>query len=176
MDLIESWAIKIATEIAPSEVDLAPEMTAAYLAGGEAREQLYLQSKGGGLGGFGSGATQAIFPTLLNCITAAGSAILAILCAPQVGTILTVIKSALEIKDLAERQKKVSKELPQQTYHSLKQTLDAFSTGLKSAGYTQDQCDLLTYRFMTTLLENPESAQEFIKPFHTSPSSKPQRK
>ncbi len=170
MNSIESWSIKIATEIAPNEVDLAPEMTMAYLSGGEAREQLYTQSKSGGLGGFGSGEVQAIFPVLLNCITTASGTIMTILCSPQVESILTVIKSALEIKNLSERKKKVSEELPEQAYLSLKQTLDAFSAGLKSAGYSQDQCDILTYRFMATLLENPASAQEFIKPFNAAPN------
>jgi hypothetical protein len=175
-DLIGSWAFKIASEIAPNEVDLAPEMAAAYLAGGEAREQLYMQSESGGLGGFGSGGMQALFPILLNCITAAGSAIVTLLSSPQLDNILTVIKSALEIKDMAERQKKVSKELPEHTYRSLKQTLDAFSTGLKSAGYTQDQCDILTYRFMATLLENPASAREFVRPFESFNKKKSQSK
>ncbi|MEI7557262.1 hypothetical protein [Candidatus Chlorohelix sp.] len=168
MNLIENWAVKIAAEITPNEIDLAPDMTAAYLAGGESRDQLYMQSKGGGLGGFGSGEVQVIFPIILSCITAASSAIVAILCAPQVGTILAVIKSVLEIKDIAGRQKKVSEELPEHAYGSLKQTLDAFSTGLKSVGYTQDQCDILTYRFMATLLEDPKSAQDFVKPFSAS--------
>ncbi len=151
MELIEDWAIKIAAGIAPNEIDLAPEMTVAYLAGGESREQLFTQTTGGGLGGFGSGEIQAIFPVILNCITASGSAIMSVLCAPQVGTILAVIKSVLEIKDLVERQKKVSKELPEQTYRSLKQTLYTFSKGLKSVGYTQEQCDILTYHFIVTL-------------------------
>jgi hypothetical protein len=174
MEFVESWAVKIATVIAPNEVDLAPEMTAAYLAGGEAREQLYMKSQGGGLGGFGSGEVQAVFPVLLNSITAAGSAIMSMLCTPEVGIILAVVKSSLEIKTLADRQKKVSEVLPEQTYRSLKVTLDVFTAGLKSSGYSQDECDRKSYQLMMTLLENPDSAQQFVK-LLTAPTALPKQ-
>jgi len=87
---------------------------------------------------------------------------------------LTVIKTALEITNLAQRQKKVSEELPVQTYRAFKQTVDAFSTGLKSSGYSQDQCDIMTGRFVVLLLEKPESAQELIKAFTAAPNPKNQ--
>jgi hypothetical protein len=176
MDLIESWAIKIATEVAPHEVDLAPEMTAAYLAGGEEREQLFKHSKDGGLGGFGHIDIQSIYPTILSCVSAAGGAIVTLLSSPQVVIILGIIKSLLEIKNLSERQKKAEKELSEQNYRALKQTLDVFYAGLKSSGYSQDQCEHRTYRLLMTLLENPASAQEFVKAFSAPPKQKSQAK
>lgn len=173
---VEDWAIKIASEVAPNEVDLAPDMTLAFLESEEARAELYTPIHGGALGGFGAGDIQILFPVILNCIAAASTTIVAILCAPQTATILTVIKDTLEIKEKFKRDEKVSAELPAQDYQSLRQTLDIFAAGLKAVGYPQDQCDILTYRFMRVLLEKPESAHEFIKPFTAPPAPKTPKK
>ena len=47
MDLISSWAARIAEEAAPDEIDLAPAMAQAFIQGGKEREQLFVSSAGG---------------------------------------------------------------------------------------------------------------------------------
>jgi hypothetical protein len=63
----------------------------------------------------------------------------------------------------------VSTGLTEPTYRLYKQTTDIFSAGLKTTGYSPDQCDMMTHCFMKILLENPTSAQEFIKSFIAIP-------
>ena len=37
MDILNSWSLKIAKEVTPDEIDLAPIMTPAFVKGGKAR-------------------------------------------------------------------------------------------------------------------------------------------
>ncbi|MBW2166890.1 MAG: hypothetical protein JRG74_12590 [Deltaproteobacteria bacterium] len=45
MDILNSWSLKIAKEVTPDKIDLAPIMTQAFVKGGKAREDLFYQEK-----------------------------------------------------------------------------------------------------------------------------------
>jgi hypothetical protein len=167
MELIEAWSVRIAQAVAPDEIDLAPEMARAFLSGGKDRAELFNTSESGSLGGFGAGDVAVIFPIVLKWIVSAGGLLITFLSAPETGTLLTTVESLINIKDKLARQKKVA-ELPQNPYGTLKQVQENFAAGLKATGLEQDQCEILTYRFMQTLLADPKSAQEYIQKIQAS--------
>lgn len=100
MDIISSWAAKIAEEAAPDEIDLAPAMAQAFIQGGKERKQLFVSSAGGVPGAFGPGEGMALFPWLLQAISDAGPYLLSILAsaAPLIGTFFETINNILEIR------------------------------------------------------------------------------
>jgi len=66
MDILNSWSLKIAKEVTPDKIDLAPIMTQAFVKGGKAREDLFYQEKKGAWGGFGA---QVIYHSFWKHIT-----------------------------------------------------------------------------------------------------------
>jgi hypothetical protein len=56
-DVIGAWATRIAEAVAPDEVDLAPDIAEAFVAGGRDRAELF-QTAGAVPGGFDQGRSQ----------------------------------------------------------------------------------------------------------------------
>ena len=75
MDINDTWAMKIAEEVAPDEVDLAPFVVQAFINGGRERDDLFQEAQGGTLGAFGAGDVAALLPWILQGIAAAATAI-----------------------------------------------------------------------------------------------------
>ena len=79
MDILTTWSLKLAEEVAPDEIDLAPIMAQAFVNGGKAREELFQQAATGALGGFGLGEVAAIFPVVLKSLAGAAPVLSAML-------------------------------------------------------------------------------------------------
>ena len=156
MENLDAWSIRIARIIAPDEVDLAPFITQAFVSGEDE------QSSGGGLGGFGPVEMQMTFPVVVNTIAVTGTLLSGILSSPAAANFLAAINTLLKVNESIEREKKV-KELPDHPYGALKQVLEDFSGGLKATGLSQAQRDLMTYKFLQTLLEDPKASHEIVQ-------------
>lgn len=162
MDINETWATKIAQEVAPEEVDLAPLMAQAFINGGQERDDLFRKAKGGILGAFGAGDVSALIPWILQSIAGAATAIYALLSSGVLEKLLWAIKDLLSIRDSLAR-KKQSESLPDNPYAPLKRVVSAISKGLEAAKIPEDQRDLITYRVLRLLLEDPQGAAVFVK-------------
>lgn len=103
-----------------------------------------------------------------------GDMILTILSSPTTGNLLVLMDDLLGITDLVERHKTINTQ-PEEQVQLLNQLLDNFSQGLMATGLNEDQRERLTYRFMKTLLETPQSAQEFIQTIYASKPVEPIR-
>jgi hypothetical protein len=167
MDMIDIWSVKVAEAVAPDEIDLAPLMTQAYMTGGKKRQDLFRQADSGGLGGFGPGQIQAIYPWILRAIVTTGTLLYTLLTSEATGKLLSAVETLLNIEDALERRQK-AKELPDNPYVTLKQVLENFSAGLEATGLTQDQRDLLTYKFLKTLLDDPTGGLQYIQEIQSS--------
>jgi hypothetical protein len=53
LEVLDAWAVKIAEEVAPDEVDLAPVMAHAFVSGGKDKEELFRRQGGPVQGAFG---------------------------------------------------------------------------------------------------------------------------
>lgn len=164
MDIIAIWAARIAEEAAPDEIDLAPAMAQAFIQGGKEREQLFVSSAGGVPGAFGPGEGMALFPWLLQAVADAGPVLLLFLAsaAPLIGTFIETINNILEIRGRLGPKDKAN-VLPDDPYAPLKEVIKTLSTEIRSSGISQDQSDLITFRVLRALLEDPESALIFVQ-------------
>lgn len=162
MDINETWATKIAQEVTPEEIDIAPLMAQAFINGGQERDDLFRKAKGGTLGAFGVGDVSALIPWILKSIADAATAIYVLLSSGVLEKFLSAIKDLLSIHDSLAR-KKQSESLPDNPYAPLRRVVSAISKGLEEAKIPEDQRDLITYRILRVLLEDPQGAAVFVK-------------
>ena len=109
-----TWSMKLAEEIAPDEVDLAPDMVDAYISGGREREDLFRQ-EGTVQGAFGAGVDLALVPLVLDSIAHVGPGLVSFLQNSQdalgggyyfAGTMSSVVSMLLAITNRKKREEK----------------------------------------------------------------------
>ena len=165
-DVISAWSLRIAEEAAPFEVDLAPVMTYAFIAGGKDREELLRQSEGVP-GAFGPDIAIALFPVILSSIEAVGPHLLHFLStvvdhSQDMSAFATALNSLMSVGSYFKR-KQQAESLPDDRYAPLKEVSDELSEELSKAGLDQDRADLITYRVLKVMIEDPSGAGQFTK-------------
>jgi hypothetical protein len=181
-DTVSTWATKLAEEATPDEVDLAPIMAQAYISGGKEREELFRQS-GGIPGAFGAETIVILFPYILDAIQAAGPYLLSFLgsisgsfasAQPVIGGIsqlLGAIDTLLAVAHFSKREEK-KKSLPQENqqlarfkerYEDFQRISALLREELVKKGIDKDQADLLCYRILKAMLEDPSRATQFTE-------------
>jgi hypothetical protein len=170
MDSFDLWAIRIAEEVAPDEVDLAPVMARAFVRGGRDRKDLFRQPKESVPGAFGPELVTALFPLILETIEDVQNA------GPALSEFFTTTKDAwagansfigvlnllLTIGSRTERTKK-AETLPDDPYGPLKDAITVMSQELESSGVPPDQSDVIILRVLRRMLEDPSGAAEFVE-------------
>ena len=170
MDSFDLWAIRIAEEVAPDEVDLAPTMARAFIRGGKDKRDLFRRSKDAVPGAFGAELGMALFPQILEALQYVQDV------GPALSEFFTSTKDAwagansfigalnvlLTIGSRHER-KSVEEALPDDPYGPLKSVIAVMSKELQSSGLSSEQADLITFRVLRTMLENPSGAAEFTE-------------
>lgn len=173
MESVDHWALKIAREVAPDEIDLAPMMAHAFLAGGEARRELFRREGGAVQGAFGPEFGVALFPAIMLAIQQAGphlAGFFDVVCRSSESSyhMLGVVTAILAIHGRKERKAK-KKDLVDDA--RILAAHDRLTEEIsKVEGLDEDQADLLTYRLLRTMLEDPSSAAEFTSKIREAPS------
>jgi hypothetical protein len=170
-DLVTQWATKLAQATAPDEIFLAPAIASAYLEGGEKRAVLFKQEDTNLAGAFGPGTVAALLPWILRGIVTASTWFSELLTSDEFGKALTVVKDTVELSekfkpedDKATSPQAAIEALPDVApYTSLKRIMDVMGAELRSAGIPEDQADLITFRVLNSLLEEPQSANQFVQ-------------
>ena len=162
MNINETWATKIAEEVAPEEVDIAPLMVQAFINGGHERDDLFRKTNGGTLGAFGVGDVFALTPWILQSIAGAATVIYSLLSSGILDKFLSAIQDLISIHDKLLR-KKQSESLPDNPFAPLKHVISAISKELEAANIPEDHRDLITYRVLRVLLDDPQGAAVFVK-------------
>ncbi|MGF1566658.1 MAG: hypothetical protein ACFCVD_01045 [Nodosilinea sp.] len=166
MSQLFDWSVSLAESAVPYEIDLAPDILEAYLEGGEAREELFKQTDTSIAGGFGSGTGVALLPFILNGIAAASKWIFTLLSSEKTSNAVSVVKDIKEllIQGKGEEAKKEVQQLSDTNpYDALKQIIDTLGFELRKSGIPDNEADLITFRVLVNLLENPEGTTVFIK-------------
>jgi hypothetical protein len=179
MDSVSTWSMKIAEEIAPDEVDLAPDIAEAYISGGKDREDLFRQ-EGTVQGAFGAGVDMALLPNVLDSIANIGPSLLSFFQNSQdalgggyyfAGTISSTVSTLLVITDHKNREKK-KETLPSENeqlahfreeYEQFKQVSGSLRKELLDRGLDEDQADLISYRVLKVMLQDPADAAKFTE-------------
>lgn len=160
-EVIDEIALKIAEEAVPDEVDLAPIMAQAFIQGGKEREELFKREERSQTGGFGTGEFITIFPLILNGLVESAPFLYKLL-TTDVADLVSVINDVLDLRERFSHENKINL-LQDNPYQPIKTVINRISTELKSSGLPQDKCDLITYRVLRALLDNPAQSTVFIK-------------
>lgn len=163
MDILSNWATNLAIAADPSEVDLAPDIVSAYVAGGEIRAELFQQAEASIAGGFGPGTVIALLPWVLQGIAATANTILGILASSEIGNILGMLKDLLDIKKDLNSEKRLEQLPSTSPYAALKQVIDTMDSELRKAGLPAQEADLITFRVVNVLLGDLEGTATFLK-------------
>jgi hypothetical protein len=162
-NVVHVWSRKIAEAVAPEEVELAPLIVEAFVEGGEKRTQLFRGPRDSAFGGFGTGDVQVLLPWVLKGLVAAVPSISAMLAVtPHISDFVSMIKDALEIRrDL--KQEQPVQDLPDDPYAPLKRTVAVVSRELAATSLSAAERDLIVYRVLLALLDDPTGATHFIQ-------------
>ncbi|MGB7251030.1 MAG: hypothetical protein WBC73_19000 [Phormidesmis sp.] len=138
MSVVDQWAIQLAEAAVPDEIDLAPDLAAAYIQGGKARQALYQPADDGVAGAMGSADVLLVLPWVFRGITAAGQWLLALLTSDELNNASSVLKDAIALQKAIQPKAQppaLPKTLPStQPYTALKQTIDILARELRVAG------------------------------------------
>jgi hypothetical protein len=179
-DVIEAWATRLAEAVAPDEADLAPDIAAAYVAGGRERAELF-RASAATPGGFDPGAVLAVFPFVLSAIAASGALIQAFL-ASGAADIPGMVKDVVDLRDryrrgperAAAKSTTLAETVPenQHAYQALNRIFIAIEEELGKAGIDAQHRQLLSYRIVRGLLDDLGGTREFLDAVGASPGRK----
>jgi hypothetical protein len=163
---IYNWSIKLAESSAPYEIDLAHDILNAYLEGGNSRAELFKKEPSSNAGGFGLGGFSALLPFVFEGIAAASKWIISLISSDKISNILGVITDAKDLLSIGQKDRarnKLKQISNAEKYESMRKTIDIIGSELKAAGIEKDEADLITFRVIVSLLENPEGTIDFIE-------------
>ncbi|MDX3194629.1 hypothetical protein PV458_40055 [Streptomyces sp. MN03-5084-2B] len=157
-DEVIGWAVRLAAEVAPDEAELVPSMTAAYVAGGAARRELFARTNAAP-GGFDVTAPIVLFPHVLATVTLAGHAIWTAL-GGNASSISTLLKNLGDLWD--RRRAKQAAEPPAPGLPELNHLIDAISAELTAAGVPETDSEVLTFRIVRALIKDGAGTRAFL--------------
>lgn len=183
---VENWATRIASEVAPAEVELAPVWADAFVRGGKARKELFKHTNSQATG-FTAGDYIVLTPMILQALAAAVPALLAILSTDVAGKFLECVKNAFALGEIfgkgkgllgPEEAEKVSKESAavslagdavevasnQAVYYAqLNDILKQLDRQLRPLNLGPEKQARVSLTVLRLLLENPPDATVFLK-------------
>lgn len=171
MDTVREWSVRLAHCAAPDEVDLAPAMARAFTAGGAQRDEL-LRRSGGVHGGFGAVDSVAVLPALFGALAHSAPIVLAALAAGAsvLGGLTGAAKDAVEVRAALKAKPKES-EAPANPYLPLRKAAETLTKEMQAAGMPVEQSEVVAYRVLMTLCEDPEGAGQFVRTLHGPPGA-----
>lgn len=163
MEELHTWSTKVAEDVAPDEVALAPYWLDAYLEGGQSRAEL-LAGSGSVLGGFSAADVASIMPAVYQAVASAAPVVLVALGSPVLGDFLSAVKNAIGLAELHEQRRGASaaprSAIPaHEHYTPLRRVLDALDVELRRAGLPPARCESVALRVTRRLLEHPGEAK-----------------
>lgn len=162
MELVQVWAARLASEVAPEEVDLAPAMAFAFVQGGPARQELFRRSEGGVPGAFTPGGLPVLMPWVLDALAAAAPLLLSILVSGNAERVLRAVRDLLAIRDSLGAKKRPASASPN-AYAPLRQVVEVMSRELGAARVPPEQAEVIVFRVLRVLLEDPAGAAAFVR-------------
>ena len=161
---LPGWSRRLAAAAVPDEVELAPLIITAYVAGGEARDDLYHRAANGQLGGFGPGATVMVFPWIVRGLTIAAPLLTVLLAAaPHVNELLDIVKSGFDLQAAAAKRDAEAADVEDAYLAThLRRTLAILDQELSAVPLAQGERERICYQVLRALLEAPDESQEVV--------------
>jgi hypothetical protein len=166
---VEDWAIKIAAEVSPAEVELAPIWAEAFIRGGKERKELFTHSNAQATG-FTAGDFIALTPMIFQALAAAAPALLTILTSDMTGKFLDCVKNTFAVgeifgkgKDLLRRDEGEKSSVSQAVYIQLNNIVKQLDQELRSLNLERAERAQVSLTVLRLLLENPPDATVFLE-------------
>ncbi|WP_410613940.1 hypothetical protein [Amycolatopsis sp. lyj-109] len=159
-DEVIGWAVRLAAEVAPDEAELVPSMTAAYVAGGAARRELFARTNAAP-GGFDVTAPIVLFPHVLATVTLAAHAVWTAL-GGNASSISTLLKNLGDLWDRRRAKQAPAAEPQAPGLPELNRLIDAISTELTAAGVPETDSEVLTFRIVRALIKDGAGTRAFL--------------
>jgi hypothetical protein len=166
---LTEWATRIAMEVEPEREALAPMMMAAYLRGGRERSQLFESTPT--LGGFLPDGGISLLPYAFLALTKVAAGLMKIYDSGGLGVVTDLLRAWKTWLEVVRERKPITQQNstrgPAESLISLRRVLEEIQGTLQTQGLPQEQCELVSYRVMKTLLQRPAEAAQFIETFGT---------
>lgn len=166
MSVIHEWSVRLASEVAPDEAELAPIMTDAFVSGGKDEKELFAKGKNVA-SAFGLADMVIIFPFVLAGVGTAAPQLIKAFGSPMVDDYLSCIKNILSFFDIRKTNETASErpKLPSdEPYALLRQISDVVYKELrKSKRLSDEDCAAISFRILRVLLEEPKGASAFVR-------------
>jgi hypothetical protein len=163
-DIIETCSIKIAEAAAPDELDFAPLMAEAFIKGGKERDSLFSQKKECVLGGFGITEIITVFPLILQSMANSAQLLTQILSpVSAIKDIQDILSEIINRKETAPSNQSSTEVLPEEFCAGLKTLLETFTDEICKSGLPRKECEVIAYRTLMRLLDDPSSSILFVK-------------
>jgi hypothetical protein len=171
LEVLDAWAVKIAEEVAPDEVDLAPVMAHAFVSGGKDKEELFRRQGGPVQGAFGPEFATAIFPGILLAIQQFGPELQETfdLASGLTGSgyyVAGAISTIIGIRGRKDREEKKETLIEDSRIKQLHSGITEEVS--KIPNLDEDQADLIAYRLLRVMLQEPTEASQFTEKIEKS--------
>ncbi len=167
-DSISKWAKRIAAEIEPESEALAPMMMEAYLRGGRDRRQLF-ENKAE-LGGFLPDGGALLLPFAYMALSYIAKGLLKLYQSgglSGISNLLSIWKNAFDLIKTRKAREEAHAVTETEARRSLRHTLDEVQRALREQGLSTDQCELICYRVMMVLLDEPIEGAQLVRTFQS---------
>lgn len=162
MNLTDEWTKRIAEAAVPEEIDLAPSIARAFFSGEKERKQLFQREKKNVQGAFGVAEISLILPLILQALVSSANVLSTFISSTGLNSFLTALNTTFSFRDFGKRRQKVA-SLPDNPFLPLKTVLLTVSSELHTMGLSEEESDLITFRVLKKLLEDPTGASHFIQ-------------
>lgn len=172
-DLLPAWSERLAARVAPDEVELAPDVAAAYAAGGVARRDL-LAGPRADPGAFGAGLP-LVLPLVLDALGQCYEVARAFLADPAVnstiatGSLLVAVQQQMRgraVPPRAEEPRPAAAPDGAEAAERAMATLAAVADRLTRHGVDADRAAALAADVVRALAEDPPGATGFLDALH----------
>jgi len=158
--LMHEWLVQLARETVPDEAELAPLIVDAYIAGGLERDQFFSANHAPGAA-FVDPGSFLVLPQILLGIVGAGAFILNLLGGPA--TFKDALGAVCNTITISEHVLKVGAPPPAtDPSEAIGHIVDVIVQQLKDSPLSDMERELMAYRILRALLENPEGTAAAI--------------
>jgi hypothetical protein len=166
------WAVKIAEETSPNEVELAPLWAEAFVEGGRSRRELFARTNAQA-SAFTAGDFMPTLPLILKGLAVASPVLLSVLTSDLVGKALECVKNALAVGELLgkgrgwfstdETKEATAGRADLRTvYAQLNHIMERLDQELRPLNLDQVARDRVGLVVLRLLLDNPPDATLFV--------------
>lgn len=167
-EMLSKWARRIAVEVDPEREALAPMMMEVYLRGGRERRQLFESAST--VGGILPDGGASLLPYAFLALSWVATGLMQMCSAGGLSALSDLLSCWKNLLELVKTRKRLKEEAgapkgQDDALVGLRRVLEEVQRVLEKQGLPTEQCELVSYRVMKVLLQEPDEAVQFVRGF-----------